>query len=78
VVEMSKPLYRRLGWVLDILEDTNKGMKKLVSDSPNTIAKGIADKRTQIDSARIIINEIIEEHKRKQQKNESTTANNSK
>jgi hypothetical protein len=78
VVEMSKPLYRRLGWVLDILEDANKGMKKLVSDSPNTIAKGIADKRTQIDSARIIITEIIEEHKRKQQKNESITANNSK
>jgi len=78
VVEMSKPLYRRLGWVLDILEDTNKGMKKLVSDSPNTIAKGFAYKSTQIDSARIIINEIIEEYKRKQQKNESTTANNSK
>ena len=70
---MSKPLYRRLGWVLDILEDANKGMKELVLTSPICISKAIADNRTQIASARAIIKEIIDSYKK--EKNESTPSN---
>jgi hypothetical protein len=72
VVEMNK-VYRRLGWALEILEDANKGMKKLVLTSPNCISKAIVENRTQIDSARTIIKEIIEEYKK--EKNESTPSN---
>ena len=66
-------VYRRLGWALEILEDANKGMKKLVLTSPNCISKAISENRTQIDSARTIIKEIVEEYKK--EKNESTTSN---
>ena len=72
MVEMNK-VYRRLGWALEILEDANKGMKKLVLTSPNCISKAIVENRTQIDSARTIIKEIIEEYKK--EKNESTPSN---
>lgn len=73
MVEMSKPLYRRLGWVLDILEDANKGMKELVLTSPNCVSKAIVENRTQIASARAIIKEIIDSYKK--EKNESTPSN---
>lgn len=72
MVEMNK-VYRRLGWALEILEDANKGMKKLVLTSPNCISKAIAENRTQIDSARTIIKEIIDLYKK--EKNESTPSN---
>jgi hypothetical protein len=59
--------------VLEILEHSNKEMKKLVLASPNCISKAIAERRTQIDSARTIIKEIIDEYKK--EKNESTPSN---
>jgi len=59
--------------LLEILEHSNKEMKKLVLASPNCISKAIAERRTQIDSARTIIKEIIDEYKK--EKNESTPSN---
>jgi len=73
VDEMKTSLYRRLDWVLEILEHSNKEMKKLALTSPNCISKAIVERRTQIDSARTIIKEIIDLHKK--EKNESTPSN---
>ena len=70
-------LYQRLGWALSILENANAELLEFSHKTPNTISKFVTERRTQIDSARIILTEIIRDHKNKKEKtaNESTPSN---
>lgn len=67
VAEM-KLLYRRLQWVLDILDDCNPKLKELADQQKlYALSKAILERRTQVSSARAILREIIQEHQKEKE-----------
>jgi len=63
-----RPSSEKLGWVIDILTRNTEALTKLHTHAPTPLQASVVEVKQGVDTAILILKEIVEQKKRKREK----------
>lgn len=63
-----RPSSEKLGWIIDILKRNTEALSNLHASAPSTMQASVKEVKQGVDSSILMLKEIIEQKKRRREK----------